>query len=201
MDKKSVCNPYLPDLEDTSDGGTNGFEDRVYVCVSHDPYNRPMLKYRKITVADDSAIAKIIRTNLERYNLDIPGTVYFDPELDHLSSFYNSNANKRNYFIALNEDNEVIGGVGVAEFAGIPECAELQKLYLDDPEKGKGYGKELMNIAETWAKEAGYKQLYLETHSNLEVAIKLYEKLGFHQIEKPKAVLHGTMDHFYLKNL
>ena len=39
-----------------------------------------------ITEDDDAAIAAIIRANLERYHLDIPGTAYFDPELDHLSS-------------------------------------------------------------------------------------------------------------------
>ncbi len=38
-----------------------------------------MLKYRKITAADDAAIAKIIRENLEKQHLDIPGTAYFDP--------------------------------------------------------------------------------------------------------------------------
>ena len=58
-----------------------------------------------------------------------------------------------------------------------------------------------MEIAENWASEAGYKQLYLETHSNLRAAMKLYEKLGFRQIERPQTVLHGTMDHFYLKKL
>ena len=58
-----------------------------------------------------------------------------------------------------------------------------------------------MKIAEHWAKEAGYQQLYLETHSNLKVAMKLYEKLGFREIEKPETVVHGTMDHFYLKKL
>ena len=31
--------------------------------------------------------------------------------------------------------------------------------------------------------------------------MKLYEKMGFRQIEKPAAVVHGTMDHFYLKEL
>ena len=160
-----------------------------------------MLKYRRITASDDEAIAKIVRTNLESLNLNIPGTAYFDPELDHLSVYYNSMPAKRCYFIALDEANQVIGGVGIAEFNGIEDCAEMQKLYLNDSAKGKGYSIEMVSIAEKWAKDAGYKQLYLETHSNLKVAMKLYEKMGFKQIEKPASVLHGTMDHFYLKSL
>ena len=160
-----------------------------------------MLKYRRIEAKDDQAIARIIRANLEALHLNIPGTAYFDPQLDHMSAYYNTDAKKRTYFVALDEDDQVIGGIGIAEFDGFPHCAEVQKLYLDDSTKGKGYGQALMTLAETWAKAAGYKQLYLETHSNLKAAMKLYEKLGFQQIERPATVLHGTMDHFFLKEL
>lgn len=159
-----------------------------------------MLHYRKIEANDNAEIANIIRTNLEKFRLNLPGTVYFDPELEHLSSFYNSCPERRVYFVAL-EDGRVIGGAGIAEFPGIEACAELQKLYLDDSAKGKGYGRALMQIAEDWARAAGYKRLYLETHTNLSVALKLYEKMGFWQIEKPCFTQHSTMNRFYLKEL
>ena len=93
------------------------------------------------------------------------------------------------------------GGVGIAEFDGLEDCAELQKLYLSDSVKGKGYGKELLHLAEEWVKSAGYRKLYLETHTNLSVALKLYEKMGFHLIEKPCRTQHSTMNRFYLKEL
>ena len=160
-----------------------------------------MLNYRKIEAADDKRIAEIIRENLEKFHLNIPGTVYFDPELDQLSVYYNSNPSKRAYFAALDDNGRIIGGVGIAEFDGIENCAELQKLYLDDSVKGKGYGKELVQIAENWAKSAGYENLYLETHTNLSTALKLYEKTGFHEIERPRSTSHGTMNRFYLKKL
>ena len=159
------------------------------------------MRYRKITAADDEAIAKIVRDNLKARHLDIPGTVYFDPDLDHLSTFYNSDTEKRCYYIAFDEHDNVIGGVGIAEFNGIDNCAELQKLYLSDSAKGKGFSRELVAAAENWAIAAGYKHLYLETHTNLKVAMALYEKLGFRQIERPASVVHGGMDHFYLKEL
>ena len=160
-----------------------------------------MLRYRKIEAQDDAAIAGIIRRNLEKFHLDIPGTVYFDPQLDHLSAYYQAEPEKRIYFVALGEDGQVIGGVGVDAFGGLPDCAELQKLYLDDRAKGKDYGKALIGLAQIWARQAGYRQLYLETHSNLRIAMGLYEKLGFQRIQRPEAVVHSTMDHFYLKQL
>ena len=160
-----------------------------------------MLNYRKIEPSDDARIAEIIRANLEKAHLNIPGTAYFDPELNHLSIYYNSNPSKRVYFIALGEQDDVIGGVGIDEFDGIEDCAELQKLYLDDSAKGKGWGKELMKLAINWAVSSGYKNIYLETHTNLSVALKLYEKMGFRQIEKPCSTTHNTMNRFYLKML
>ena len=160
-----------------------------------------MLQYRKVTPADDAEIAKIIRFNLEKFHLDLPGTVYFDPELDHLSGFYNNHPAKRAYFIALGETGQIIGGAGFAEFNGIENCAELQKLYLTDTAKGKGCGKELVQLVENQARAAGYKKLYLETHTNFSVAVKLYEKMGFQPIARPHFTQHGTMNRFYLKKL
>ena len=160
-----------------------------------------MLNYRKIEPSDDARIAEIIRANLEKAHLNIPGTAYYDPELDHLSEYYHSDLPGRTYFIALGEQGEVIGGVGIAEFEGIENCAELQKLYLDDSVKGKGRGKELMQLALHWAALAGYKSIYLETHTNLAAAVNLYEKMGFRQIPKPCSTTHNTMNRFYLKKL
>ena len=156
---------------------------------------------RPITESDDSLVAEIIRTNLKRFHLDIPGTVYFDPEVDHLSKYYNILPDKRRYFIATGKEGQILGGCGFAEFDGFDRCAELQKIYLIDAAKGKGIGKYLVQIVEDSARKAGYKKLYLETHTNLETAIRMYEKAGFRQIDRPESVQHGTMNRFYLKEL
>ncbi len=158
-----------------------------------------MCTIRPIDAADNAELAKIIRTCLESYHLNVPGTAYFDPQLDALSDFYQAKSG-RAYFVAVDEGGHVLGGVGVAEFDGMQNCAEMQKLYLSEASRGKGLGTKLLLQAEDFAKEAGYHHLYLETHSALQSAIQLYEKHGFHQIEKPAAVQHGTMDRFYLKD-
>lgn len=158
-----------------------------------------MYTIRPIQAADDAKIAAIIRSNLEAYRLDVPGTAYFDPELDHLSRYYAGDPARRAYFIL--EDGAVLGGVGVAEFSGLEDCAELQKLYLADGLKGRGLGRQLLETAEDAARTLGYRRLYLETHSALVPALRLYEAAGFTQISQPETVLHTTMDRFYLKEL
>ena len=156
---------------------------------------------RLITEKDDQAIADIIRKSLEKFHLDIPGTVYFDPQLDHLSSYYTSNSEKRAYFVVVDDIGKVLGGIGIDEFPGFERCAEIQKLYLTEEVQGKGLGKALMETAEEYAVQAGYERLYLETHTNLEAAIHLYEKSGFHKIQKPGEVQHSTMNLFFMKEL
>ena len=159
------------------------------------------LIYREIRAEDNSRLRNIIRFNLKAHHLDIPGTVYFDDNLGHLSDFYLENPGKRYYAIALDETGEIIGGIGFAEFPYFEECAELQKLYLTDSAKGKGLGYEMIQLIETKATEYGYKQMYLETHTNLEAAIHIYEKCGYKEIPKPQSVVHGGMNRFYLKAL
>ena len=164
---------------------------------------------RQITADDDAAIAAIIRANLEAYRLNIPGTAYFDPELDHLSTYYDAAPDRRAYFILTDAAGTVLtdaagtvlGGAGLAEFSGLDACAELQKIYLTDSAKGKGLGYALARAVETRARELGYRRLYLETHTALDAAIHLYERLGYQRIEQPVATVHTTMDRFYLKEL
>ena len=157
-------------------------------------------RIRPILPEDDARLAEIIRTNLEQKHLNIPGTAYFDPELAHLSRFYAALPERRAYFVA-ECGGEVLGGAGYAECSAFEDCAELQKLYLSDSAKGKGLGRRLMETVEDRARQAGYRRLYLETHSSLDAAIGLYEKRGYRSIDRPPSVQHGTMDRFYLKEL
>ena len=159
------------------------------------------MKYREITGQDDAALAKIIRYNLKAHGLNLPGTVYFDNNLDHLSDFYLDENHKRFYYVLLDGEDNVIGGIGLAEFEFFEDCAELQKLYLTDDVKGSGTGYKLIELIENKAREYGYKRLYLETHTNLAAAIHIYEKCGFKAIEKPVGVVHATMNRFYIKEL
>lgn len=160
-----------------------------------------MDRIEPIRPEDDGQLARLIRDNLERYGLDLPGTAYFDPELDHLSRYYGEKPEARAYFVLRDEAGAVMGGVGFAELCALEGCAELQKLYLADVAKGKGLGRLLLETAETQARRMGYRQLYLETHSALREAVHLYEKRGYRSVRQPAFVMHTTMDLFFMKEL
>ena len=155
---------------------------------------------REITPDDNSAVASLIRTNLKKFDLDIPGTVYFDSVTDNLCEFY-CGFDGRGYYVLADENNSVVGAIGFAEFPLFDDCAELQKLYLADSVKGQGLGYDLIRFVEDRMRENGYKASYLETHYNLQAAIHIYEKSGYSKIERPKDVAHGAMTEFYYKKL
>lgn len=157
------------------------------------------MQFRLIQPTDNPALAKILRGNLKANGLDIPGTAYFD-DLEHLSDFYQQAG--RDYLVALNDAGEILGGGGFAEYLPDQGIAELQKLYLADTAKGQGVGYRLVRTVEVMAREAGYQQMYLETHHALKPAMHLYEEMHYQLVPEPlKTVVHQTMDRFYVKSL
>ena len=156
--------------------------------------------YHPLTASDDAPLAALIRRILRDHGLAIPGTAYYDEALDHLSEYYLADPRRRAYLV-LRDGDALIGGVGVAELPQLPACAELQKLYLAEAYRGRGLGRELLARAEAEALRLGYRQIYLETHTNLAAALRLYHSAGYREIPRPAFVVHSTMDRFYLKPL
>lgn len=155
---------------------------------------------REIEEKDNQKIEEIIKRSLESFNLDIPGTAYYDPQLSTLAQYYKEIPNAK-YWVAVNKQDEVVGGVGIAPFGQKPGICELQKLYISPEAQGMGLSKKLMQVALNFAKEH-YTHCYLETAKKLQVANLLYIKSGFQQLEKPlDGSEHSSMDVWYIKEL
>jgi len=160
------------------------------------------MKIRPIKVSDNQALKQILQTDLQAVGLDIPGTAYFDKNLDTLSQFYDAN-DKRAYYVVVDDHEMVLGGAGCAEFNMDKGIAELQKLYLAKAARGHGLSYQLITLVEDFAQKSGYQKLYLETHHNLKAAIHVYTKTGFTKLNGPLETSQhsGAMDGFYLKTL
>lgn len=163
-----------------------------------------MFIIRPIEKRDDAAIAKIIRQVLEENELDMPGTAYFDPQLDYMYHYYHSQPTSQ-YWI-VEEDGVVLGGVGIAPIQvtnkQVNQVAEVQKLYLSPVARGKGLSHRLMDKVLAFALDHHYHYLYLETIHHLKPAIKLYEGLDFEYLDEPLLEdVHPMMNTFMLKDL
>jgi len=148
------------------------------------------LSIRTIQPADNQPLALIIRNALTEFGANKPGTVYYDPTTDALYDLFQTQGSI--YYVAeLN--GQLIGGAGIYPSAGLPpDTCELVKMYLSPEARGKGTGKTLIEKALQFAREAGYKKVYIETMPELRKAMSVYEKFGFRYLDGPL----GQTGHF-----
>lgn len=157
------------------------------------------LEIRPITPQDDAQVAAIVRFDLEEADCAIPGTAYYDPQLDHLSAFY-AHENNAAYWVLSDAKGKVYGGAGIAPFAS--GIAELQKFYILPEGRGHGDGQRLIDQALTYAQERGYHQVYLETFKSLLAANHLYKKNGFAPLDQARPETeHSACDAWWIKDL
>jgi putative acetyltransferase len=142
------------------------------------------IQIRPIEPNDNIDLAKVIRGALEEFGANKPGTVYFDPTTDALFELFNNTPGSYYYVAVIND--VLVGGAGIFPTENLPDgTCELVKLYLHKDARGTGLGKQLLNKAMDWAKEYGYKQVYLESMPELSKAVTIYENVGFERINQP----------------
>ena len=138
---------------------------------------------RAIEQKDNPVLAELIRSVFREFKIDRPGTVYTDAATDNLYELFATPKSK--YWVA-EEEGKILGGCGIYPTKELPEgCAELVKFYLSVESRGKGIGKQLMEMNFGSAGDFGYKQLYLESFPELGKAVGMYKKAGFSHIDHP----------------
>jgi putative acetyltransferase len=145
---------------------------------------------RTIQLADNFKVAQMIRTVFHDYDARQDGTVYSDPTTDELFQLFQT---PNSIFFLVEKEGEILGSCGVFPTQGLPDgYAELVKFYVSSAIRGQGFGRQLFQQCEAWAKKQGYSHLYLESMNDFISAVKLYEKIGFSWLEAPL----GNTGHF-----
>jgi putative acetyltransferase len=157
-------------------------------------------KLRPITVADDVAMAQVIRVVMPEFGACGPGFALGDPEVDHLSAAYSGP--RAAYFI-LEQDGRIVGGGGIAPLQGATEdVGELRKMYFLKEVRGRGQGQRMLRHCLEAARGMGYKRCYLETLTGMDAAQHLYTQAGFKPLCGPLgATGHFGCDRYYALEL
>jgi len=157
------------------------------------------LKIVEVTPEVDSLVCEIIKSVGEEFGAVGEGYGPSDAEVENMSQHY---SDINSLYLVAKLDGKVVGGCGIAPFNESSNVCELKKLFLLQESRGYGLGKSLTTQCLEYAKQQGYQQCYLDTLSNMDSAIRLYEKQGFEHLNEPLAgSLHNSCDVWMLKTL
>jgi putative acetyltransferase len=140
------------------------------------------LQIRTIQQSDNVQLAAIVRNTLTEFGCNKPGTAFADPETDFL--FEQFKDERTTYFVAVLND-EIVGGAGIGFLKGYNDICELQKMYLKPHARGQGFAAQLMQRCIAFAAAKNFKQIYLETMTELSIAVQFYKNNGFVFLDKP----------------
>jgi ribosomal protein S18 acetylase RimI-like enzyme len=96
---------------------------------------------------------------------------------------------RNNFFIAYHETGEIIATIGIRSydkdfpyFRGIysgDNTSSIWRLFVDRRYRRCGLASKMFSIAENFADESEYGEIYLHTHKTLDGALEFWTKMGF----------------------
>ena len=102
---------------------------------------------------------------------------------------YYINPKRNNFFVAYTETGEIIATIGIRAYdKDFPEFRHLYskdttssiwRLFVDRRCRRCGLASKMFSVAENFANQSGYDDIYLHTHKNLDGALKFWTKMGF----------------------
>lgn len=105
--------------------------------------------------------------NFEEYRKDIQNESIFREYL----------ANGGNFWIAIDNEDNIIGTIGAKVFEDI--TIEVKRVYVKKECRGMGISQKMLNILECFAIDNGFEKLFLGTYDKLERAVGFYYKNNF----------------------
>ena len=115
-------------------------------------------------------------------------------DIDHIDSAYMTSPGSH-FWVAENDKREVVGMIGVQQH--LPEEGEIRRLRVRNDHLRRGIGSALLERAIQFCKEHQHLKIKLDTFTDREPALKLFEKFGF-KLSRTRDVGDKTLLYFYL---
>ena len=127
--------------------------------------------------SDFSSAMQMTKDYIRWLNMDL-SFQDIDKELANFPSMYGP---PNGLFLLAWHRGELAGGVGLRMLE--PNVCEMKRLFVYDPFKRKGVGRSLCTTLIQEAIRLGYDKMRLDTLGRMKAAKRLYENLGFREIE------------------
>ncbi|MBE6510675.1 MAG: GNAT family N-acetyltransferase [Methanobrevibacter sp.] len=110
-------------------------------------------------------------------------------DIVNMESFY-INPKRNNFFVAFNgQNNEIIATIGIRSYDknflifqdkySSETTSSIWRLFVDERYRRCGLASKMFSVAENFANESDYDEIYLHTHRTLDGALKFWTKMGF----------------------
>ncbi|WP_037314634.1 GNAT family N-acetyltransferase [Amycolatopsis orientalis] len=138
----------------------------------------------EVTPVDHPDAAQLLREYLDEIASRYYGRQVPEDELDTLLEEHHSRdlVPPTGAFLLAYRDGMLAGCAGVR--GATPEIAELTRVFLRKPERGRGGAALLVAAAEDVARGLGATSIRLDTRSDLVEARALYARLGYDEVER-----------------
>jgi len=117
-----------------------------------------------------------------------PGTI--DEHLEEIDRFFFRRAESMEEVFVLDREFGRLGGFielrirNYAEGSTAEKIPYLEGWFIDEDLRNQGHGKELISIAETWARENNFSELASDTEITNLTSIAVHQSLGFEEVER-----------------
>ena len=104
-------------------------------------------------------------------------------ELKDMDDIQRNYFEKGGIFLVMLDDNHLIGTGAIRQLED--DICELKRLWLLSQYHGKGLGYRMLQELFSFAREKGYKRIWLQTDAVQQSrALEFYRRLGFHEIPR-----------------
>lgn len=129
-----------------------------------------------------------IDLTFQKFDLELAGLpgVYAPPGGELLLAYLNASLDPPNDLqrkSSTEHDDAPLGCIALRPLPHHPGICEVKRLYVAPSGRGLGIGRAFVERILKVAEELGYVEIRLDTLQSMVAARKLYERLGFEQIE------------------
>lgn len=133
------------------------------------------------TIASPSAI-EAIRCIFVEYLAFVEAFLGESLDFQDTETEFNDFPHTYDILLLATVEAQAVAACGIKPFKA--SICELKRLYCRDEARGLGIGEALVRESFKAAQTLGYSQMYLDTDPGLLHANRIYERLGFQDIEK-----------------
>ncbi len=119
--------------------------------------------------------------DIQQLEFQVPITAADQPDLFTIDDFYRKNGGE--FWIAISE-NQVVGSIGLIRIGN--NNGVIRKMFVSKEWRGKtsGIGQRLFDRMLTYCRQFDITTLYLGTRTQLEAALRFYDRNGFLTVPK-----------------